>query len=238
MHETQRGRRYIVIDDFLSPPDFAAAQDLMESAVFTLRESVISAEDGSAFRSRGSRFGPDLGTPGASGQPRVYEELARVVRAYAHFYGAAGTDWDRIMFAFWKYPAGSRLGWHNDAGLGRQGEFILFLHDRWRPSWGGELKLIDEDPQPVTEDETAENDLVLRMEARIERSTSSPVAIVPKPNRLVMVKSDTVHTIGRVDHTAGDTLRRTLTGFVSKSPARERTRASALESLSAMLTGN
>ncbi|WP_432161039.1 2OG-Fe(II) oxygenase [Streptomyces sp. NRRL F-5630] len=238
MQETQRGRRFIIIDNFLSSQHFAAAQDLMERTAFTLRESVISAEDGPAFRSRGARFGQDLGVTDAGVQPHVYEELARTVRAYSDFYGEADTDWDKITFAFWKYPAGSRLGWHNDAGLGRQGEFILFLHDRWRPSWGGELKLIDEDPQPVTEDEAAESDLVLRMEARIELTTTSPVAIVPKPNRLVMVKADTVHTIGRVDHTAGDTLRRTLTGFVSKSPVRERTRASALESLSAMLTTN
>ncbi|MGQ4487583.1 2OG-Fe(II) oxygenase [Streptomyces sp. SAS_281] len=234
MHETQRGRRYIIVDDFLSAPDFAAAQDLMDRTPCTLRESVISTEDGPAFRSRGTRFGLDLGSPGAGEQPQVYEELARAVRTHAHFYGEAGTEWDSLTFTFWKYPVGSRLGWHNDAGLGRQGEFILFLHDRWRPSWGGELKLIDEDPQPVPEEEAAENDLVLRMEARIERSPLSPIAIMPKPNRLVMVKSDTIHTIGRVDHTAGDKLRRTLTGFVSKSPKRERTRANALENLSAM----
>ncbi|MCX5000779.1 2OG-Fe(II) oxygenase [Streptomyces longwoodensis] len=238
MQATQQGRRYIVVDDFLSPSGFAAAQDLMEGAAFTLRESVISSEDGPAFRSRGARFRHDLGTPDAPRQAEVYEELARTVRTFAHFFGEAGADWDRISFAFWKYPAGSRLGWHNDAGLGRQGEFILFLHDRWRPSWGGELKLVDEDPLPATEAEDAVKDLVLRMEARIERSRTSPVAIVPKPNRLVMVKADTVHTIGRVDPTAGDALRRTLTGFVAKSPARQRTRESALESLSALLTTN
>ncbi|MFB7076425.1 2OG-Fe(II) oxygenase [Streptomyces sp. NPDC056308] len=238
MKEIQRGRRFIIIDDVLTTPHFAAAQDLMERTAFTMRESVISAEDGPAFRSGGVRFGPDLGASDVGGQPHLYEELARTVRAYSDFYGEAGTDWDKITLAFWKYPAGSRLGWHNDAGLGRQGEFILFLHDRWRPSWGGELKLIDEDPQPVATDEVTESDPVLRMEARIERSTTSPIAIVPKPNRLVMLKSDTVHTIGRVDHTAGETLRRTITGFVSKSPVRERTRASALESLSAMLTTN
>ncbi|MEU6106707.1 2OG-Fe(II) oxygenase, partial [Streptomyces flaveolus] len=238
VQETEQGRRYIVVDDFLSPQDFAAAQDLMANTAFTLRESVISAEDGPAHRSRGARFTHDLGLTEAARQPAVYEELARTVRAYAHFFGEAGADWDRISFAFWKYPAGSRLGWHNDAGLGRQGEFILFLHDTWRPSWGGELKLVDEDPLPATDAENAEKDLVLRMEARIARSRTSPVAIVPKPNRLVMVKADTVHTISRVDHTAGDALRRTLTGFVAKSPARVRTRESALESLSALLTAD
>ncbi|WEB42130.1 2OG-Fe(II) oxygenase [Streptomyces yunnanensis] len=236
MKEIQRGRRYIVIDDFLGEQDFAAAQEMMDRAAFTRRESVISDEDGYAFRSKGVQFREDLGAAEAGGRPKVYEELARTVRAYSGFYGEAGTDWDRLAFAFWKYPAGSRLGWHNDAGRGRQGEFILFLHDRWRLSWGGELKLLDEDPPPEAEAEATENDLVLRMEARIARSTTSPVAIAPKPNRLVLVKSDTVHTIGRVDHTAGNTLRRTLTGFVSKRPERERPQVDARQKFEEILT--
>ncbi|TWG03697.1 2-oxoglutarate-Fe(II)-dependent oxygenase superfamily protein [Streptomyces brevispora] len=237
MREIQRGKRFVIIDDFLSEPVFSGAQDLLERATFTRRESVISEEDGPAFRSKGVRFKEELGSVDAGGRPKVYEELARAVHAHSDFYGEASTDWNRIAFAFWKYPAGSRLGWHNDAGRGRQGEFILFLHDRWRPSWGGELKLIDEDPQPANADDDAESDLVRRMENRIDRSTTSPVAIVPKPNRLVLVKSDTVHTIGRVDPTAGDTLRRSLTGFVSLSPERTTSPGSAREKLTAILTG-
>ncbi|MEV5242992.1 2OG-Fe(II) oxygenase [Streptomyces cinnamoneus] len=238
MKETQRGKRFIVIDGFLSDQDLSGARDLMERATFTRQESVISAEDGPAFRSKGMQFRAGLGTAGKSGRPEVYEELAHTVGMYSDFYGQAGSDWDRIAFAFWKYPAGSRLGWHNDAGQGRQGEFILFLHERWRPSWGGELKLIDEDPQSAAEDEATESDLVLRMEARIEQSATSPVAIVPKPNRLVLVKSETIHTIGRVDHTAGGTLRRTLTGFVSKSQKREADSANAREKFEAILSAN
>ncbi|MFB7555998.1 2OG-Fe(II) oxygenase [Streptomyces brevispora] len=237
MREIQRGKRFVIIDDFLSEPVFSGAQDLLERATFTRRESVISEEDGPAFRSKGVRFKEELGSVDAGGRPKVYEELARAVHAHSDFYGEASTDWNRIAFAFWKYPAGSRLGWHNDAGRGRRGEFILFLHDRWRPSWGGELKLIDEDPQPANADDDAESDLVRRMENRIDRSTTSPVAIVPKPNRLVLVKSDTVHTIGRVDPTAGDTLRRSLTGFVSLSPERTTSPGSAREKLTAILTG-
>ncbi|MEU5049075.1 2OG-Fe(II) oxygenase [Streptomyces sp. NPDC021096] len=234
MKETQRGKRFIVIDDFLSERDFCAAQELMEHATFTRQESVISIEDGPAFRSKGVQFRDGLEAFSKDGRPKLYEELADAVRAYSDFFGQVGADWDRIAFAFWKYPAGSRLGWHNDAGQGRQGEFILFLHDRWRPSWGGELKLIDEDLQE-SKVEVTESDLVLRMEALIEQSTTSPVAVVPKPNRLVLVKSETIHTIGRVDQTAGDTLRRTLTGFVSKSQKRAAALVNAREKFEAIL---
>lgn len=235
MKVIEHGRRFVVIDDFLSGQDFSAAQTLMKRTTFTQRENAISNDDGPVYCTRGVTFREDLGTTDIGGRPQVYEELARTVHTYSDFYGEAGAAWDRIALAFWKYPAGSGLSWHNDADQGRQGDFILYLHDQWRPSWGGELKLIDEDPQPTPSDEEEESDLVLRMESRISRSPTSPVAIIPKPNRLVLVKSDTVHAIGRVDHTAGDALRCTLTGFVSKSPERERTRVSAREKFATIL---
>ncbi|WP_052440112.1 2OG-Fe(II) oxygenase family protein [Streptacidiphilus albus] len=237
MKEVQRGKRFVVLDDFLSVRDFASAQGLMEHSSFTRRESVISTEDGPAYRSKGARFTEELGMDGAGGRPRVYEELAQMVHNQRSFFGSPGDDWDRIAFAFWKYPAGSRLGWHNDAGRGRRGEFILFLHDRWRPSWGGELKLLDVDPPAAEPDEPAEDDVVLRMEQRIERSETSPLAIVPKPNRLVLVRSGTIHTISRVDPTAGDTLRHSLTGFVSKSSKHELYRTAAREAFNTILAG-
>jgi hypothetical protein len=43
----------------------------------------------------------------------------------------------------------------------------------------------------------------------------SPVILWPRPNRLVLLKSYTLHSILRVDHTAGDRLRKTFSGFVS-----------------------
>lgn len=212
MQETSRGIRFSVIDNFLSGADLAATRNLMERASFTEIKSVVAPlEDGPAFQSRGVHFGSEI----ADGRPSAYREIARVIGREHVLYGIPGTDWDRVTFTFWKYPAGSRLGWHNDAGRGRVGEFILFLHNSWRPSWGGELMLFDDDGGPTAEHDGAIDDPVLRMESLMDAIPANPLAIIPKPNRLVLVKAGTIHTIRRVDQTAGQEMRCTLTGFVS-----------------------
>lgn len=238
MKEVQRGKRFIVIDDFLSDRDFSAAQNLMERATFTQVDSVISpSEDGPAFRSKGVRFGEELGSTEVVGRPKLYEEVARTVHLERDFFGEAGLAWDRIAFAFWKYPTGSRLGWHNDGGSGRRGEFILFLHHMWRPSWGGELMLVDEDSERLGAGDVRSDDPVAWMETLLGRCTTSPVAILPKRNRLVLVKTETIHTIRRVDPTAGAFLRCTLTGFVWRDLARDASRHSARAKFEAVLGG-
>lgn len=239
MRETQRGDRFVVIDDFLDPAELTAARRMLNQATFESIDSVVSAaDDGRAFRSRGSFFGPELGSPDEpGGRPAVYEKLGRAVHSEPGVYGRAERDWNRVSFAFWKYPAGSRLGWHNDAGGGRRGEFVLFLHERWPASWGGELLLLDVDAETlIREDDAAPGDLLRRMEVLIERCPRNPVAIVPKPNRLVLVQTGTIHTISRVDPVAGDNLRCTLTGFVSSNGEREKNRHGGRRMVTEVLT--
>ncbi|WP_329364620.1 2OG-Fe(II) oxygenase [Streptomyces sp. NBC_00669] len=222
MRMTERGERYVVYDDFLPPEVFDQAVELMERSALGETGSVISAElDGPAHRTRGTHFPASIGETGSSGRPAVFTRVTQAVRTETGLFGAAGTDWDRLTFTFWQYPANSRLGWHNDAGRGRRGEYIVYLHREWDISWGGELMLIDQEPRtllpaagggPDPEETTASGSagLVNKILRTCERS---PVAVLPRPNRLVMVMSDTLHTIRRVDHTAGENRRCSLTGF-------------------------
>lgn len=233
MREAQRGKRFVVIDDFLTGADFAAARAMLDRATFAKVDSVISpGKDGVAFRSRGVQFTDRLGGPGTSGRPKLYEEVARRVHAERGIFGQWGRDWNRMGFAFWRYPAGSRLGWHNDAGSGRRGEFVLFLHDQWRASWGGELLLLDEHPESLAGD-TGRGDLLTQMEALLDSCPISPVAVIPKPNRLVLMRTGTIHQIHRVDRTVGESLRCTLTGFASRDPARPASQRDTREKLAA-----
>ena len=230
MRVTQRGSRFVVVDDFLSPPALAAARELMERSALAEVDSVIApGGDGRARRSNGIRFREGVVGADAGARPAVYREITRTVAENEQIFGERGTAWDSIATAFWQYPAGSRLGWHTDAGMGRRGEFVLFLHEQWKSSWGGELLILDED---LREPEDAERGVSLedRMEALVAGATELPVAVLPWPNRLVLVKAGTVHTIRRVDPTAGTALRRTLTGFVSqREPARgDRSKLAAL----------
>ncbi|MBB1158672.1 2OG-Fe(II) oxygenase family protein [Amycolatopsis dendrobii] len=235
MWEAQRGKRFVVIDDFLDANTLAAARSMVRRTSFRAVDSVISPNaDGPAFRSHGVHFTD--GVPTGGGRPRTFEEIAAVVRRERALYGGWGTDWNRIGFTFWKYPAGSRLGWHNDAGGGRRGEFILFLHENWRPSWGGELMLLDAVSDIVNDVDELEP--AARMEAVLDRCPLSPTAVLPRPNRLVLVQAATVHQIQRVDRTAGDNLRCTLTGFVSQDAVPGADRGAVRDKLLAALTGS
>ncbi|WP_042388602.1 2OG-Fe(II) oxygenase [Streptacidiphilus melanogenes] len=223
MQITQRGSRFVIIDDFLDEAPLAEIRKLMERSAFNEVDSVIYPEtDGQAYRSRGSYLkGDGLDGEGETGRPKAYEKILKMVATETEIFGRIGDDWDRAGFTFWRYPAGSRLSWHNDVGGGRVGEFIVFLHDTWRASWGGELMILDENPPP-SGDKT--DNFIAQMESQVRHSNTSPVAIMPRPNRLVLVKAGTAHQINRVDPTAGVT-RCTLTGFISKQQGATETEA-------------
>lgn len=238
MRQTERGSRYVVYDDFLPQDEFDQAVALMARSGLTDTQSVISPSlDGPATRSRGMTFAASIGDGRINGRPAYFSRIAQAVYGETRLFGDAGATWNKITFTFWQYPAGSRLGWHNDAGRGREGEFILYLHREWDISWGGELMLIDRDPRSLLNRAGADGAALeaaspdVRLREILRDCEVSPLAVLPRPNRLVLVKANTIHTVRRVDHTAGANKRCTLTGFVYRDeesraePARAADRA-------------
>lgn len=234
--KTTQGERYLMIDDFLPQEVFDRLRRDADLTSYHDVPSVVDERiDGTARRSLGGAFGFAEALVGESmggGISQAMKAIKQAVAMHPEIYGAAGIDWKVLSFALWQYPTGTRLGWHNDAGGGRTGEFILYLHDRWQPSWGGELIMLDEFSPfdvhglPVPERFGA-------IEKVVARSRSNLTAIVPRPNRLVMVRAGTCHYINRVDKAAGSARRRSLTGFASQpSPMRkEKDRAARFDML-------
>ncbi|MFD8979153.1 2OG-Fe(II) oxygenase [Streptomyces sp. NPDC059564] len=237
MNIVASGARYRVIDDFLPPNELAEIRSLMRRRRFEEVASVIYPEtDGHAFRSRGAVLRQDTGAPTAESreqdaQPAAFQTILRELGAHPDMFGAPGEDWSAVGFSFWQYPAGSRLGWHNDVATGRLGEFVFFLHEEWNASWAGELVILDADPEAVDVDTTGMSAMEA-VEAKASLASHALTAIVPKPNRLVLVREGTIHCINRVDRTAGTTLRQTMTGFVAgAAPEREQRSMDRLTSL-------
>ncbi|MGW0121554.1 2OG-Fe(II) oxygenase [Streptomyces sp. NPDC003327] len=221
MNIVASGTRYRVIDDFLPPDQLAEIRSLMGRRRFEEVPSVIHPEtDGHAFRSRGAVLRQDTGTPTAdsreqdAAQPAAFATILGELGAHQDMFGVPGQDWSAVGFSFWQYPAGSRLGWHNDVASGRLGEFVFFLHEEWKASWAGELVVLDADPASIDVDTTGMS-ATEAVEAKASLAPHALTAIVPKPNRLVLVQEGTIHCINRVDPTAGTTLRQTMTGFVA-----------------------
>ncbi|QMU74630.1 2OG-Fe(II) oxygenase [Streptacidiphilus sp. PB12-B1b] len=211
MQVTQRGRRYTVLDDFLDGPALAEIRRVMTHSTFAPAQGPIQkAEDGTPYKSRTTVVRNGTSDRRTAGGPDTYDRVLDVITAAPALFGDLGSDWDRVGFTFWKYPVGSRYGWHSDAGGGRTGAYILFLHDEWRASWGGELLILDEGVgEPGESTDTAE------VGAAVQRSALSPVAVLPRPNRLVLLSAGTPHQVNRVDPTAVRE-RCTLTGFVTR----------------------
>lgn len=219
MQEIHRGERLVVIDDFLPLPALSRLRDIAKHVPYSDVDSVVDARvDGSAMRSRGGVIDRSGSLPN-DGVSEAMGAIRACIADHPEIYGAAGVDWRLLSFSLWQYAAGTRLGWHNDAGNGRTGEFILYLHDAWRPSWGGELIVLDAFC-PLDMARLNPQERFAAVEDIVAAAASPLVAIQPRPNRLVMVRAGTCHYINRVDRAAGPARRHTLTGFASLPASR------------------
>ncbi|MFG6201778.1 2OG-Fe(II) oxygenase [Nonomuraea sp. JJY05] len=194
-----QGRRFVVIDNALPQDAFVAWMD--EERSVKHRPSFSSIDpifDGVAFHTDSSFASVKVG------EGHV-EKVKSAIRKGLEALGVAAMDSDH--FRFWRYGRGSGLGWHDD-GKGRGAAYTLYLSSEWRATWGGELELFDcsVDEVPCV-DFDVPKDLM-----------NAPVlatSIAPRPNRLVVMVAGTFHRVRKVEASAGDSLRRSITGFLA-----------------------
>ncbi|MEU2626327.1 2OG-Fe(II) oxygenase [Kitasatospora sp. NPDC007106] len=201
-HTHSRGGRYLVVDDLLAEAEFTALAE--EFARIPLKPALSTIDpflDGFGYHGTGAKH-PLTALPDTA--PAWQRTVAERITAAVDVLDRDGAEHLDITFTPWAYPDGSRLSWHNDAGERRVGAFVLFAHRAWSASWGGGLALVDAPSGP----DTADGDGLMD-------SAVHPTLILPRPNRLVVFRSETMHSVQRVDRAAGDRLRRTWTGFLS-----------------------
>jgi hypothetical protein len=193
------GRRFVVIDDALSQDAFAAWMD--EERSVKHRPSFSSIDpvfDGIAFYADSSFASVKVGED-------CIEELKSAVRKGLEALGVPPIDGEH--FRFWRYGRGSGLDWHDD-GRGRGAAFTLYLSSEWRATWGGELELFDcsVDEVPCVEFDVPKD---------LMNAPVLATSIAPRPNRLVVMLAGTFHRVRKVEASAGDSLRRSITGFLA-----------------------
>ncbi|MET8151126.1 2OG-Fe(II) oxygenase [Actinoplanes sp. NPDC049668] len=215
---TSVGDRFVVFDDFFEDDQLQFAREWAESRPVELRDSVIGGTDGKAWRSSTVAVGTD------SSEAPLH--LRTVIEAFA----IPEVPWtveesSTVTGAVWRYPRGAALGWHNDAGGGRIGEFVCFLHSDWGADWGGELIVLDKAADHA--DRTGP-DGTLSISEFVSRSRSTMTLIAPLPNRVVFLKAGTAHTIKRVEDQWQAKPRLTFTGFVTSKEQSNRGRARRL----------
>ena len=111
--------------------------------------------------------------------------------------GKEGRDWVGFISHTYAYGRGTRADWHADATV-YTGAFTYYVHRSWDRSWGGDL---------------------LVQSPADSREVDRGIFVSPLPNRLVLLKGGTLHSVARISSEAGENFRRSIAGFFV-TPAR------------------
>ena len=111
--------------------------------------------------------------------------------------GKEGRDWVGFISHAYAYGSGTRADWHADATV-YTGAFTYYVHRNWDTSWGGDLLV----QSPCD-----------------SREVDRGIFVSPLPNRLVLLKGGTLHSVARISSEAGTNFRRSIAGFFV-TPAR------------------
>ncbi|MHA6751674.1 2OG-Fe(II) oxygenase [Dermacoccus nishinomiyaensis] len=196
------GNRYAVVDNVFTEEQLQAIllRERRELEFSISQSPVNPLFDGSPQRSSGQYLSSIL-------DDAARERVARAVSLAGRSLSMdAARPYDQI--SFWRYPQGCGLDWHDDGGDVGGAVFIIYISPEWRATWGGELELID---SPVDDVPCQFWDL----SKDLMNAPGPRICVAPRPNRLVVMKTSTFHRLRAVHARAGDSLRQSITGFVS-----------------------
>lgn len=116
--------------------------------------------------------------------------------------------WSSLTIRAYLYPSGSGLTWHTDRKC--VAAYVYYAHERWEPSWGGELLIDQKGQSEVGCGATVDSKLYPRYPGL---SASSGSFFFPIPNSLVLLQGGTPHCVKRVEPAAGNRARASVSGF-------------------------
>ncbi len=203
-------------------------------------KKVWRIEDGDVLQGPSFEFQRDAKekmceTSGIEGAPDALSALMEVVFAQAlkneQLVGVYGDAWRRLSAQLYLYPMGTGLSWHGDSSV-YSGAFTYYAHPEWNIDWGGELLISETMSTEVRKhaqkvallDGSDENRNGLELvdvgpalnndaqnKALGERGCGD--FIMPKRNRLVLLKGGVLHKINPVSVAAGNHARSSISGF-------------------------
>lgn len=221
MIEVAKTNRFVIYDDVLPADEYGELMAHVSHEKFMPAhrdgwQNVWKATDGECLRTRGM-FSEQF--PTESPWDTIYNKFSEVCVANPDICGPTPDLWTRMTLSSYIYPRGTRISWHGDGG-DYTGALTYYLHPRWSPHWGGELLVANTPSQKLMPKLDYEVSAAIdhsQMDAWINAYGIGHM-IVPKPNRLVLMKAGTVHMVNRVDEAAGDNLRLSVVGFTMVSP--------------------
>jgi hypothetical protein len=161
--------------------------------------------------------------PTGTGIDFAFRLILELQSSLVPWVGEAGIDWDYFTGRSFLYKQGDALSWHSDGAA--SGQWVLYIHPQWKAHWGGELMIADlHHLGPRTLRTGSDPSTTARVGYHIDSADESVALmeralgtfVLPRPNRLVVMASGVHHMIRRVDSSAGDHVRSSLTGFFLK----------------------
>lgn len=230
---------YIVIDNFLSEEEFRLLWNYFQ--VETYMRVDMGGFNGQWMAGDSQMLrGPTVGYktkwhaqyPTNSALDFLFDRIVNHSSIFEKQIGAFGKAWEDFSMFASLYPKNSGLLWHRDA-TDNAGSYTFYGHPQWNIEWGGQLLISEESihqfpvedgvyfkkpdnlhghPQPVSWsshlDNSHANELLL--------NKGVGAYIMPKPNRLAIIKGGAPHCVAKVSEYAGSNMRASVSGFFKK----------------------
>lgn len=235
MQPTLQNDQVIVFDDFLPPQDFRFVWHFVQEARFRLVHGdgwikAFRLSDGAPMWSdvytskpmHADRTAASKAYPTGQGIDCFIAALSELASLYPDFIGVEGRDWDTFFVRPYLYPAGAGLSWHTDGRQDVSCAFVFYAHPEWNAAWGAELLVDGSDFRDLTYPELEMYDGERRAPGlHLDQNTASAAVmahgagtyVMPRPNRLALIRRGVLHRINPVSAAAGDYVRSSLTGF-------------------------
>lgn len=149
---------------------------------------------------------------------------------YRRLVGSEGKEWRTMAMAPRLYERGSSLYWHRDTPSVVTGSCTYYAHPEWNIQWGGELYIAHPSALKIPASHgpsmIAPKEVIGRGQVQLSghldnREVNAALMeagmgyyVMPKPNRLVVMKTGNPHMISAVKPAAGDHVRASVTMFL------------------------
>ena len=229
---THADARVVVIDGVLPQSSLDALWNYFQVQEFRRVEALglyghWALDDAAALRGPAVGYGFDLEVRYPSKTPidLVIDAVVEHSEKFDEVLGPRGEGWELFSGFAQVYARGVGLLWHRDSP-DNAGSYTFYAHPEWNVSWGGELLLLDDDAidpdsgvyfhqlrgegkpwQPHLDNEDASALLMAHGVGRM---------VLPKPNRLVVIKGGTPHCVAKVQPAAGNHCRASVSGFFKR----------------------
>jgi hypothetical protein len=227
---------FTVLDDVLTSDECAGLSNYFQLQPFYRVDSIGMhghwlLEDSEVLRGPTAGWGHtwDAQFPTDTPIDYVMKAVVSCSDLFARSVGRRTVDWEVFSAFPTVYMAGQGLVWHRDSE-DNTGSWVYYAHPEWNAEWGGELYLahtldvpreygvffhrlratsgIPPHPWPSHLDNTDANELLM--------AGGIGSYVMPKPNRLVIVKGGTPHSIAKVRPSAGRHPRMSVGGFFKR----------------------